>query len=115
MTDLRWLTGLCDGVIGVALICVSLWVWFMPLYRRAVMFEPYFTPEGARWLLRVWPLMFIIGAFMLVSAAARLAYYLHGNPVMDGFVLSIGAFEAVFSLWAAGSVTVVTVRLWRAR
>jgi hypothetical protein len=87
----------------------------MPLHRRAVLFEPYLTPRGVALMLNAWPVVFVVGAFMLVSGASRLAFFLNGGRVLDSFTLGIGMLEAIFSFWAAGSVAVVAARTWRKR
>lgn len=111
--DLRWLTAGCYGLVGGAFIALAVWVWWMPLHKRAVLFEPYLTARGVQTMLRTWPLVFVIGVLLLVSAATRLAYFLHGGRVLDSVTLSLGMLEAAFSFWTASSVTVVAVRVWR--
>lgn len=109
MTDLRWLTAISDGILGLALIALAIRVWWMPLHRRAVVFEPYLKPRGVEWLMQSWPLVFVAGLFLIVSGASRFAYWHQGQSFASG----IGLMEAIFSLWAAGSVAVVSVRAWR--
>jgi hypothetical protein len=111
--DLRWVTAICYGVVGLSFVALAVWVWWMPLHRRAVLFEPYLTPRGVELMLGAWPLVFVVGAFMIVSGASRLAYFMHSGRVLDSFTLGIGMLEAIFSFWAAGSVTVVAARAWR--
>lgn len=110
--DLRWLTGSCLCLIGFALVSLAFKVWWMPLHRRAVLFEPYLKERGVRTLLDSWPLVFVFGTCLIATGISKWAYYLSGNGGAE-VASGIGLLEAIFSIWAAGSVTVVAVRAWR--
>lgn len=110
--DLRWLTGTCLCLIGLSLVSLALKVWWMPLHRRAVVFEPYLTDRGVRMMLDAWPLVFVLGGFLIITGVSKWAYYLSGYGAAE-IASGIGFLEAIFSIWTAGSVTVVAVRAWR--
>lgn len=112
--DLRWLSALCHGFIGVSLVAVALRVWWMPLHQRAVAFEPYLTGKGVAAMLNAWPAVFIAGMLLVVAGISKWVYYArwHGS-IHDQFASGVGLAEAIFSVWAACSVAVVTVRAWR--
>ena len=112
--DLRWLSASCHIFIGLTLIALAIHVWWMPLHKRAVLFEPYLTAEGVKLLLTAWPLVFVAGVFLCVAGLSKWAYYLRWHGTMhDNLASGIGTLEAIFSVWAACSVAVVTVRAWR--
>lgn len=114
--DLRWLTAICQMAIGGMMILTALRLWFMPLHERAILFEPYLTTRGARLLLDAWPLVFVCGAFLIVSGVSKWVYYLRWQgQAPDELAGGVSLMEAIFAIWAAGSVAVVAVRAWRGR
>jgi hypothetical protein len=108
--DPRYITAGGLTFVGVALCVLALRVWWTHPVNRVFFLGDYVTEEGIRTLLGAVPLIFVIGLAVISSALARLAYSLR-LPFRE----AAGLIEAIFSVWAAGSVIVVTVRLWRSK
>ena len=114
--DLRWVTAACLVLIGTLLIVTAIRLWWMPKWKRAIVFEPVLTVDGLRLLLWAWPVTFVLGFFMLVAGISKWVYYLRWLGAVETDTANfVGAFEAFVAFWAAGSVVVVTVRAWRRR
>jgi uncharacterized membrane-anchored protein len=116
MTDLRWLTAICFVIIGAVLITLAFRLWFMPKWKRAIVFEPYLTTDGLRLLLWGWPVIFVLGFFTLLAGVSKWFYYARWwGEVGTDAANFVGSLEALVAIWAVGSVLFVTVRAWRGR
>lgn len=114
--DLRWFTSACLIGLGLALTYVARHVWWTSPAERASLLGPYLTDAGLRFVLRAWPLVFILGLWFVTAGVSKLAFYARWRGALATEIANgIGLLEAIFSLWVVGSVVWVTVRTWRGR
>ena len=114
--DLRWITATSFCVIGLSLIMTGVRLWWMPPTRRAQIFCPFLKERGVLFVLRAWPLTFVMGVFMLFAGLSKEVYYArwHGRADTE-LANAIGTVEALVSVWAATSLLIVLHRAWRSK
>lgn len=111
--DLRWITAISLAVMGIVICGHAIRLWWMPPMKRAALFGPYLKEPGVTLALRMIPLAFILGVFLLFTGLSKEVYYArwHGDVATE-VANAIGTVEALISLWAAGSVLFATGRAW---
>jgi hypothetical protein len=99
---------------------VTLWVAMAVLatnpVNRVFLMGKYLTPEGARLLLRSWPVVFLFALFILSCAVEHHLHWLseHGWPEKYIYVLFMGWIEAGISLITA-AIILLGVIAWGVR
>ena len=113
--DARIVTAFCLWIIGSIVTAFTMKVWWTHPVNRPFLFGPYLTPEGLRVVLNGWPMLFLLGALALAGGTSRFVHWLRWRHWASDELASIfGLIEAALSLWAAGTLTIFTVRTWRA-
>ncbi len=97
-SSLHLLTAGAYYVIGATLIVVALRMWWRHPLRRAFVLGPYLTAAGVIFLMRIWPLMFLFGAFIFSCAVEHHADWLVVRGTLPPAVMQpLGQLEAGIS------------------
>ena len=109
-------TSLAYYVIGGVLIWLAMRLWFAHPVNRVFMLGEYLTEKGLRLVLRLWPFVFLFGAFIFSCGIDHTLDHFHRESRISHMAFdAVAITEAVISLWTAGSVVWVTAtwRRWR--
>lgn len=109
-------TAMAYYVIGGVVLLVSAAVLASHPVNRAFFLGAYFTPEGARILMKSWPMVSLFGLFIFSCAVEHHLHWMyeHGHPSTAIYVLFMGWIEAGISLITAFLVLLGVV-MWRVK
>jgi hypothetical protein len=109
-------TAVAYYVIGLVLLFVAIAVLVTNPVNRVFLVGKYLTPEGARVLMRSWPLVFMFALFIFSCAVEHHLHwrYENGLEVDYAYVLFMGWIEAGISLITA-AIVLLGVIVWGVR
>lgn len=109
-------TAVAYYVIGITVLTVAMVLLSAHPVNRAFFLGNYFTPEGARLLMKSWPMVSLFGLFIFSCAVEHHLHWLyeHGHPSKAIYVLFMGWIEAGVSLITAFLILLGVVK-WRVR